>query len=196
MGNRTVSALATALMCAFLSAGMAAASGGVPMSSASPGRSASTATSFSTPGLLSGVAATSGNDVWAVGTNGGVYPDRQPLVLHRSSGSWSVVPVADPAAGALGAVAATSATNAWAVGASGPADDSTALVLHWDGKSWTPQYSSGNGTLFGVAALSESFRVHGIPLQAGLASPTFCLEVIAGFAVLTYLLSVVSTWKS
>ena len=64
------------------------------------------------------------------------------------------MPVADPAVGRLDAVAATSATNAWAVGTGGSFPDQTALVLHWDGKSSTPQHSSGGGGLQGVSALS------------------------------------------
>jgi hypothetical protein len=109
-------------------------------------------TSFTTRGQLSGLAATSRHDVWAVGSTN----DSRPLVLHRGRGAWSEVPVTDPATGGLDGVAATSGTNAWAVGISGPLDDSTALVLHWDGLSWTPQFDAIAGSrLAGVAAVSD-----------------------------------------
>ena len=107
--------------------------------------------SVSTSGVLNGVAATSGHDVWAVGSTRA----SQPLVLHRGRAAWSTVPVADPVTGSLNAVAATSANNAWAVGTSGMFPDLTALVLHWDGKSWTPQDAPVGGELRSVAALSD-----------------------------------------
>jgi ABC-2 type transport system permease protein len=53
-----------------------------------------------------------------------------------------------------------------------------------------------NPLSYGVAALSESFLIHGQPLQMGMASPALCLGVTVGFGLLMYLLSVVSTSKS
>jgi ABC-2 type transport system permease protein len=52
-----------------------------------------------------------------------------------------------------------------------------------------------NPLSYGVAALSQSFQVHGHSLQSGIASPMLCLEIISGFGLLMYLLSVLSTLK-
>jgi hypothetical protein len=59
-------------------------------------------------GTLSGVAATSASNAWAVGG---------ALILHWNGKTWKRVPSPSSAAG-LSGVAATSATNAWAVGGS------------------------------------------------------------------------------
>ena len=81
-------------------------------------------------GRLSGVAAVSATNVWAVGGTAA----HGALILHWNGRTWRPVPLPalGPAAQLYG-VAATSARNAWAVG-SGPSDDS--LILHWNGKTW------------------------------------------------------------
>ena len=108
-------------------------------------------TSYSVAGALRGVAATSRDDTWAVGST----QDSRPLILHRGRGAWSAMSVANPPTGGLNGVAATSATNAWAVGTSGSFSDPMVLVLHWDGVAWTPQYNAGHGRLAGIAAVSD-----------------------------------------
>jgi ABC-2 type transport system permease protein len=52
-----------------------------------------------------------------------------------------------------------------------------------------------NPLTYGVAALSESFYVHGQPLQAGVASLGTCLSVTIAFAVLIYAASAASVRK-
>lgn len=88
---------------------------------------------------LSGVAAVSANDVWAVGDE---------FIEHWDGSTWTIVPqptlpenstnlVTYPY---LKAVAAAGADNVWAVGA-GPADasgqGSKTITEHWDGSTWT-----------------------------------------------------------
>ena len=104
-----------------------------------------------TAGTLSGVAAISPENAWAVGsTNSG-----DTLILHWNGKSWQQLP---STAGTLSAVEATSPENAWAVGSTNTGDT---LILHWNGKRWqrtaSPDPGSGQGLssfLGGVAASS------------------------------------------
>jgi hypothetical protein len=75
---------------------------------------------------LSGVAATSADNAWVVGTYGlMVY---FPLIEHWNGTAWTQVPSPDPGSdGDLHAVAATSADTAWAVG--GTTEDDTSQTL-------------------------------------------------------------------
>ncbi len=59
--------------------------------------------------------------------------------------------------------------------------------------TWLRAIMRLNPLSYGVAALSESFRVHSVPLQSGLATPTQCLEVTLAFGLIMYALSVFST---
>ncbi len=93
--------------------------------------------------VLSGVAATSATDAWAVGYNNtptpsGVPGPPQTLTEHWNGTSWTVVPSPDPTYwDELRAVATTSADNAWAVGFNftGIGAQKT-LVEHWNGTAW------------------------------------------------------------
>jgi ABC-2 type transport system permease protein len=60
---------------------------------------------------------------------------------------------------------------------------------------WLQRVMHANPLTYGVAALSESFLIHGQPLQMGVASPKLCLEVTIAFGVITYLASVISASK-
>ncbi len=89
------------------------------------------------PNGLSGLAATSTNDVWAVGdyidSTGPIWS----LVEHWDGVSWKVVPV--PHFGdseRLYAVAAIAPDDAWAVGNYSTGNAIALLALHWDGVSW------------------------------------------------------------
>jgi len=105
-----------------------------------------------TPGaLLSGVAATSSHDVWAVGAvassvfdpSGNRHDVDQTLAEHWDGSRWSVVRAADDSLDdALLAVSALSPSDVWAVGTSshsaGPnVSFVTPLVEHWDGTRWS-----------------------------------------------------------
>lgn len=87
---------------------------------------------------LSGVAATSASNAWAVGQHG---------VLHWNGRTWSRQASPAPRRGALSAVAASSRSNAWTVGYSYPHGSSTTttLVLHYNGRAWRRQ-PTPNGT--------------------------------------------------
>lgn len=107
--------------------------------------------------LLSGVAAVSESDVWAVGHYS--VPAYQTLVEHWDGTTWSVVPSpnVEQIDRSLFAVAVVSANDVWAVGASDPPDSRT-LVEHWDGTSWSiipsPNLGSLGNALYGVVVLS------------------------------------------
>jgi hypothetical protein len=79
-----------------------------------------TSRNATTSNLLTGVAAISGTNVWAVGytitTDGTNQPDKT-LIEHWNGTSWSLVTSPSPASNdTLAGVAARSATDVWAVG--------------------------------------------------------------------------------
>jgi hypothetical protein len=106
---------------------------------------------------LSGVAATSPADAWAVGAF--VYTNRagsseKTLIEHWDGTAWARIPSPSPGSFSyLTGVTATSPTDAWAVGAS---SDGT-LIEHWDGTAWTPvSVPISRYTLTGVTAISPA----------------------------------------
>jgi hypothetical protein len=119
------------------------------------------------PGLnynfLSGAAATSASNAWAVGSyDRGT--GRNPALIERWNGtSWKQVPSPNPGSvnNDLFGVAATSATSAWAVGfySSGTGVDRT-LIVRWNGKSWkqvpSPNPGTARNSLSGVAVTSAT----------------------------------------
>jgi len=114
---------------------------------------------------LSGVAAVSAHDIWAVGMYDNGSADRT-LIEHWNGAVWKVVP--SPNLGGpnneniLAGVVATSASNAWAVGkySDGPAFQT--LLEHWNGTTWkiVPSPNPGgqdvNNALTAVTAASGS----------------------------------------
>src|SRR5438874_1811018 len=117
------------------------------------------------PSGLSGVAAVSASDAWAVGTSGSQMSHGQTLTEHWNGNQWSVVKSPSPASmnNELFGVAAVSATDVWAVGfishntANGPVEQT--LIEHWNGTSWSVVKSPNVGTspvLNGVAAVSAT----------------------------------------
>ena len=109
--------------------------------------------------VLSGVAVVAGNDVWAVGSSGGISNPTQTLTEHWNGTSWSVVPSANVASSSngLGAVAVVAANDIWAVGAS-TLNFSETLIEHWNGSNWQVVKSLTVGTqgnnLVGTAAIT------------------------------------------
>jgi hypothetical protein len=115
---------------------------------------------------LSGVAATSPTNAWAVGSyhygtvrHGG---DRT-LIEHWNGNAWKVQRSPNPSnVSRLSGVAATSPTNAWAVGYYHDGTVDLTLVEHWNGKAWKVQQSPNPGGsrnyngLSGVAATSST----------------------------------------
>lgn len=91
-------------------------------------------------GELSGTAAVSPSDVWAVGGYpfGGAYV---PLAEHWDGHAWTRVPTPEPAGtrtSYLLAVTAVSADDVWAAGADVLSDGITmrTLIEHWNGRAW------------------------------------------------------------
>lgn len=95
---------------------------------------------------LSGVAAISSTDVWAVGytrTEGSSGQVVKPLIIHWDGSVWKIVtsPALSSGTGErLTAVTAIAANNVWAVGGS-----SSSLIEHWNGATWTVAQESSIG---------------------------------------------------
>jgi hypothetical protein len=109
---------------------------------------------------LTGVAATSARDAWAVGQIS-THQTTSALILHWNGHTWSSVPVRPIGTRAtLAAVGATSAGNAWAVGNFNTSSGvSATLVLRWNGTKWTQVASPHPGPdsfLQSVAATSAA----------------------------------------
>jgi hypothetical protein len=106
--------------------------------------------------LLSGLAAISSSDIWAVGTSGG--SPIKPLIAHWDGSAWSYVP--NPPVPSdyafLKGVTALASNDVWAAGyftdASGTDQN---LVEYWDGNAWTQgtvsQMPAAHNELWGVA---------------------------------------------
>jgi hypothetical protein len=111
---------------------------------------------------LYAVAATSANDVWAVGslTNSGEFA--QTLVEHWDGTSWSVIPSANVpnTNNELYGVVALGPNNVWAVGYWGNAASGfSTLIEHWNGSTWRLVASvdpSGDNFLQAVSATGPS----------------------------------------
>lgn len=88
---------------------------------------------------LNSISASGPNDVWAVGN--GFGEDDKPLAMHYDGSEWTVMPT-PPFGGLYGefnSVVANSPTDVWAVGRTllDEKDRGHALVMHWNGRSWT-----------------------------------------------------------
>jgi mannosyltransferase OCH1-like enzyme len=107
---------------------------------------------------LTGVAAVSANDVWAVGFYANSSNIWHTLTEHWNGTRWSVVKSPSPGSqiNYFSSVAAVSTNDAWAVGYS----DKKTLTEHWNGTQWGVVKSPGPGSvsnlLLGVAAVSAS----------------------------------------
>ena len=112
--------------------------------------------------FLTGVAAVSARNIWAVGWYTDAAGSPQTFILHWNGILWTQLPTPDPAGptgyNALAGVAAVSATRAWAVGTYDTATRTKTLLLRWNGTSWkrarTPSPSSISNLLSGVTAVS------------------------------------------
>ena len=97
-------------------------------------------------GSLTGVAAVSPTDAWAIGTD----VSGNPHILHGSRGIWSDVPFPGrtTAGVALDAIAAAPGVNPW-VAVDGP---NVPVLLHWTGSRWASQAAPPGDT--GLTALT------------------------------------------
>jgi hypothetical protein len=109
---------------------------------------------------LTGLAADSASDAWAVGFELTSRSHTSPVAAHYNGTSWSIAALPQQLQlSGLSAVAAVSASNVWAVG-----DDSSTtatgppLIEHYDGTTWSVTSTSVTtaGSLNSVAAVSAS----------------------------------------
>jgi hypothetical protein len=86
---------------------------------------------------LSGVAATSPRDIWAVGNYAtGTGARFQPLVEHWNGARWSLVRAPTAGSAGLNRISMLTPSDGWAVGSRGTAPHSQALIEHWNGHRW------------------------------------------------------------
>jgi hypothetical protein len=118
--------------------------------------------------ILTGVAAISDSDVWAVGEQMDSAGTWHALAEHWDGTSWSVSPAVD--AGASGnelyGVHAVSGNSVYAVGdESGSSFPDTALVEHWNGSKWSVLPSPADSTeslmAYGVTGSDTALAVAG-----------------------------------
>ena len=106
----------------------------------------------SPPGsYLYGVAATPDGTAWAVGYAGNGTGVATTLILRWNGTTWTRVPSPDPGRGPgmgnfLYGVATTPDGTAWAVGWTDSGGVISALILHWNGTTWTTVPSPSPGT--------------------------------------------------
>ncbi len=108
-------------------------------------------------GALSGIAAVSASDLWAVGHQGA--PDAgTPLIEHWNGSAWSVVPSPAIPQGYLLGVSAFGADDVWTVGIR-LGTISYSLIEHWDGSSWkvieSPNPGADYNEIDSVVAISH-----------------------------------------
>jgi hypothetical protein len=109
---------------------------------------------------IGAVTAVSPSNAWAVGEQIGATsaPGGNTLTEHWDGTSWSVVPSPTPGGDpGLTGVAARSATDVYAVGSELPSVNggpSQALILRWNGTSWT---SDTSGTIGGSLEAAATF---------------------------------------
>jgi hypothetical protein len=154
--------LALACGIAFVSAAPATAAGDTPAAGSIAGASppARSAVRSVTPrsqpsvgGRLYDIAATSADDVWAVGLSGA-----DPLVLHFNGAQW-VEDLMPAGATFLNGVSAPSPSDVWAVGGSNWWSPSSTVAYHWDGSAWTRvQTPTPDGDAYFTAVAATSAR--------------------------------------
>jgi len=102
--------------------------------------------------VLSGVAALSRMNVWAVGADGNGL-----LIEHCNGRQWSKVSAPNLRSAQLSGIAARSARDIWAVGAAAAGNTSNPLIEHDDGTRWSIVKNPGvNATVSAVTALSAT----------------------------------------
>lgn len=142
---------------------------------------------LSSDNFLTGVAAVSNEDIWAVGSyfnaNSGTL---QTLLEHWNGHHWSLFFTMNPPAGnnALQSVTAITEDNVWAVGTTTDpiTNNSRTLIEHWNGRSWravtSPNPGSRLNVLNGVAAdaARDIWAVGSYSNSIGGPAPTLTLH--------------------
>jgi hypothetical protein len=124
---------------------------------------------------IKAMAATSANDIWAIGSLLG--DDEQQLFFlfeHWNGTSWTATTAISGDAFLFGA-SADAPNDAWAVGFNGAEnDDSRTLALHYNGTNWksvfTPSIGRGANQLNGVLALAPN-DVWAVGFSTSMAPP-------------------------
>jgi hypothetical protein len=95
-------------------------------------------------------------DAWAVGYDD-IEGEAETLILHWDGTRWLTADSPNPGSGSndLSGVSAVSPTDVWAVGSSRELATPVhkTLILHWNGKRWSPVASPNPGTAYN--ALTE-----------------------------------------
>ncbi len=112
---------------------------------------------------LSGMAAISSSNIWAVGESyKSETPDGHTLIAHWDGLHWNIVesPNSSQINNNLNAAAAADSANVWAVGSYADTNYvSRVLLLHWGGSKWET-WNSGldsiEGELFDIAIISKA----------------------------------------
>jgi hypothetical protein len=117
------------------------------------------------PGLpyssLSGVAASSSHNIWAVGYGGDGYRQTQMLIEHWNGSKWTVVTSPNALKSSLSAIAILSGKNAWAVGSATDPNSGNGipLTIQWNGTAWSIVSNPNLGSM--ASTLSTVMRVPG-----------------------------------
>lgn len=108
--------------------------------------------------VLTGIAAVSAHDIWAVGTAYQIapapgFPHNQVLIEHWDGQRWQLVEAPNPGKGAIGnglvRVAAIAKNDVWAAGTS----ETQPLIEHWNGSTWSSVASlAPSGGLLSISA--------------------------------------------
>jgi hypothetical protein len=108
--------------------------------------------------VLSGVAAASATDAWAVGSHfDATIGGNDGLIEHWNGSRWAIVP-SPTSASSLSSAAVISASDVWAAGQA--LSGGQPVFEHWDGKTWTafsgPPISAAYVSVSGITAVSAS----------------------------------------
>jgi hypothetical protein len=148
------------------------------------------------PGVefLSGVAAVSSNDAWAVGgaLNYGVgnHP-YMPLIVHWNGTQWAVASTSGKGtanAVQLNAIAAVAANDVWAVGLQdvGAQHRMRPLIEHWNGTAWqlvsSPTLSGTRDSAFNaLAVIPGAQRLWAVGYATSSSGPGYAQPLIEGW---------------
>jgi len=108
--------------------------------------------------LLTGVAAVTARNIWAVGyyLTDSSHSHSRSLIEHWNGVKWSVVPTPNPGiTNNLSSMAAHAANDIWAVGESASGSKPVqSLIEHWNGKAWSVVSSPHEGISSGLASVT------------------------------------------
>ena len=139
-------------------------------------------------GLLAAVSSTGRGGTWVAGSaiKGG---GERPYIARRTKGRWERLRPAGVGAGALAAIDVPARREGWAVGYRLASDGMRALVLRWDGESWStvsPPDLTGETLLYDVAVADDgTVTVAGTTLLGKKLRPFLARWTGEGWSVVT-----------